>query len=260
MASLEETKSSLTAPTARRAAEDENRGHDGGRGVRSISVIIPTLNEATALPATLAALQDSEIDEIIVVDGGSDDETVVIARGAGARVEFASPGRGSQMNAGARFARGEILLFLHADTRPPERFDALIRTALRENPDAAAGAFALRIDAPGRAFRIIERAVAWRSKWRRAPYGDQAIFVPANTFVALGGFPDWPLLEDVEFLRRVRAAGEVVLVGEPVITSARRWRRRGVWRAMLLNQAILIAYRLGVSPQRLAKIRGLERG
>ena len=216
-----------------------------------ISVIIPTLNEADYLPQTLGSLRDAENLEVIVVDGGSNDGTTRIAERRGNRVLRSPPGRALQMNAGARAASGSILLFLHADTCLPPGFDSAVLAALRK-PGVVAGAFRLRIGAPGLSLRILEQAVNIRSRVLRMPYGDQGIFVHKTTFHELGGFPALPVMEDFEFVRRLRRRGGIRIASLPVITSGRRWQELGPWRTTWINQKVILGYCLGVSPERLA--------
>lgn len=216
-----------------------------------LSIIIPTWNEASTIERTLSPLMPVSGVEVLVADGGSEDATVEIAQGMGARVLKCRPGRGRQMNAAAAQARGETLLFLHADTRLPTDFqkhmwDILVQGAL-------AGAFPLRIDAQGALLRIVEWGANIRSRIRHMPYGDQALFLKAQTFYQLGGFPHWPLMEDYEFCRRLRRLGKIKLAPVPVTTSARRWERRGVIRTTLLNQFYIACYHAGLSPDRLAR-------
>jgi len=216
-----------------------------------ISVVIPALNEAGCLGDTLRPLEHAANVETIVVDAGSEDRTPQIAQSHGCRLLTTAPGRARQMNAGAAEADGSILLFLHADTRLPERFAQHVREALiRRN--VVAGAFRLRLDARGWPFRVIERVIDLRSVLRQMPYGDQAIFVTADRFYLAGGFPDLPIMEDFELVRRLRRRGRIAIVSEPVVTSARRWQALGPWRTTWLNQMVVLGYRLGVSPQRLA--------
>lgn len=217
-----------------------------------LSVIIPALNEAAQLGDTLAALRDADDVEVIVVDGGSRDETCEVAAGAGARVLAAPRGRARQMNIGAAAATGELLLFLHADTHLPAGFERAVReAAAREG--FVAGAFRLEIEGAGPSLRWVARMANLRSRWLRLPYGDQAIFLRRELFRVLGGFPEMPLMEDFELMRRLRRLGTIVLLPLAVQTSSRRWRKLGVWRTTLINQAIVLAYLLGVSPSRLAE-------
>lgn len=218
-----------------------------------LSVVIPTLNEEDAIASTLAAAQDARHVEIIVADGGSTDRTREIAQAAGAQVLEVPGGRAAQMNAGAAAATGGILLFLHADTRLPESYSALVRAAL-DKPGVAAGAFRFRLDASGRAYRIVERLVNWRSQVLDMPYGDQALFMKAGVFMALGGFPDLPIMEDFEMVRRLRRRGQLCIVHAAAVTSARRWECRGIMRTTILNQAMIAGYVLGVPPRALARL------
>ena len=151
-----------------------------------------------------------------------------------------------------------MLLFLHADTSLPVGFQARVYEILGHS-DVSAGAFQLHIAAPGRPFRWIERFVRLRSTILQLPYGDQAIFVKAETFRQLGGFPDCPIMEDYELVRKLRRIGRVDIARESVTTSARRWLANGVWRTTLMNQVCVVARRIGVSPERLAGWRG-QRG
>lgn len=219
-----------------------------------ISVIIPTLNEASYLPQALRSLRGAQDIETIVVDGGSDDgtaEIIEIAECENCRVLHSPPGRAKQQNAGAQAATGSHLLFLHADTRLPPHFDSAVRATLQE-PGVVAGAFRLSIDAPGRPFRIIEGAVNIRSRCLQLPYGDQGIFLSSATFHELGGFRDLPIMEDFEFMRRLRRRGRIRITSLAVHTSARRWQEVGIWRTTWINQKIILGYYLGISHDRLA--------
>lgn len=220
-----------------------------GPKISTISIIIPTLNEAKTLAATLAGLGRAGV-EVIVADGGSLDDTLDIALANGARVVSSQTGRAYQMNAGSRLARGEILLFLHADTKLPADFDQQVRATLAQ-PGTSAGAFRLAVDQPGRRFGLIVAGANLRSGWLQLPYGDQALFLAAELFHKLGGYAELPFLEDVELVRRLRRQGNILLTAGAAVTSARRWQRLGVWQTTLRNQAILLAYFLGASPRRL---------
>ncbi|MBE9038953.1 TIGR04283 family arsenosugar biosynthesis glycosyltransferase [aff. Roholtiella sp. LEGE 12411] len=215
-----------------------------------ISIIIPAINEAGNIKEAIATIELSKNIEVIVVDGGSQDDTVAIAQSLGVKVISSSPGRAAQMNAGAMAASGEILLFLHADTRLPTGFDAMIPTALQQ-PRTVAGAFNLRIDASLLSLRWVEWGVNWRSRFCQMPYGDQAIFVTKQIFQEIGGFPELPIMEDFELMRRLKNTGRIVIIPVPVITSPRRWLQKGVLKTTLLNQIVIIAYLLGVSPKRI---------
>lgn len=216
-----------------------------------ISIIIPVLNEANVIQQILNQVRSSAV-EIIVVDGGSRDETVEIVKSLGDRVIHSLPGRAYQMNAGARAASGEVLLFLHADTRLPDGFAELIHQTLAR-PKTIAGAFALKIDGRQAGLRWVEWGVKVRSRYFQMPYGDQALFLKADTFHHFGGFPELPIMEDFELVRRLRRKGKVAIAPASVLTSARRWEKLGVLRTTLLNQVIIAAYLLGVSPARIVR-------
>jgi uncharacterized protein len=231
-----------------------------------ISIIIPTLNEAATIGAILADLQPLPNVEIILVDGGSIDNTVKIAQASGVQVLTSPSGRARQMNLGAKAATGEILIFLHGDTVLPVGFEGMVRSALgggwRDGEMGSvgvpenlpiAGAFTLKIDDPLPSLRWIEWLVAWRSRWRQMPYGDQAIFLTAETFRQVGGFRDLPIMEDFELIRRLQRRGRIEILSAPVLTSARRWIKRGVWQTTLINQAIVFGYSIGISPARLVR-------
>lgn len=216
----------------------------------SIAVVIPTLDEAARIEACLAAVTaQREPAEIVVVDGGSADDTVRRAAAMHVRTLPAARGRGAQMNAGARATSGDILLFLHADTLLPPGGLAAVRRALAE-PAVVGGTFRLRFDQDSPVLRLY----AWctRFRWRLFHYGDQGIFVRRATFEALGGFREWPIMEDVDFLARLGAAGRTALLPLAITTSARRFARYGVVRQQLLNVVLLALHQLGVPPRWLA--------
>ncbi len=214
-----------------------------------ISIIIPTLNEESNIKAVINSIQSHNI-EIIVVDGGSEDKTLLIAKSLDVKVVVSSPGRANQMNTGAMVASGEILLFLHADTRLPIRFDEMVRRTLAK-PGIVAGAFALQIDAPDWGLRLVEFGVKWRSHLWQMPYGDQAIFLTKDVFQKVGNFPQIPIMEDFELMSKLKSLGKIYLLPTPVITSPRRWLKQGILQTTILNQIIVIAYLLGVSPNRI---------
>ena len=218
-----------------------------------ISIIIPTLNEEKNIAACLASTESPSPVERIVVDGESGDRTAEIARSCGAKVITSPRGRGRQMNAGARIATGEFLLFLHADTRLPPGYAGTVRTTL-SLPGVVAGAFEFRLDATSPSLRFIERVANWRSRRLQLPYGDQAIFVRSSPFEAAGGFPDTTIMEDYEFIMGLKKFGRIYTAPYPATTSARRWRKLGTWRATLLNEAVVVAYYLGVSPSGLLRL------
>ncbi len=218
----------------------------------TLSVIIPVLNEAASLEHTLAAVQTGSYLEVIVVDGGSQDQTVAIAQKWGAQVITTTPGRGHQMNVGATAARGDLLLFLHGDTRLPLGFDALARRILAQTGVVGA-AFMLKIEGQSPCLRLVEWGVKWRSRLFQLPYGDQAIFLKAATFKQIGGFAELPIMEDFVFIQALRRLGRVAIAPAAVLTSGRRWQKLGVLKVTLLNQLMIVGYRLGVSPVRLAR-------
>ncbi len=222
------------------------------RKTLSISIIIPALNESETLGRCLQRLVSVRDVEVIVADGGSTDSTIDTARAHGATTLHAAPGKASQMNAGAQKAQGDILLFLHADTELPQGFADRARDAL-SLPGIAAGAFRLAIDGNDFGLRIIERLVNFRAVFLQMPYGDQGIFMTAENFAAVGGFPDLPIMEDFELVRRLKRKGRIRILQMAAKTSARRWQRLGVMRTTLVNQAIILGYLLGVDPKRLAK-------
>jgi rSAM/selenodomain-associated transferase 2 len=189
----------------------------------------------------------------VVVDGGSTDATRAIAAAHGARVLVTGPGRARQMSAGARAAKGDVLVFLHADTRLGRQHLAAVEQALAE-PGIGFGSFAIELDRPGVAPRLIAAAANLRTRLDRTPYGDQAVFVRRAAFEQVGGFPDVPLLEDVLLARALRAAGAGYrfLRAPRVTTSARRWERDGMVARTLRNWATRGLFELGVSPRRLA--------
>jgi rSAM/selenodomain-associated transferase 2/rSAM/selenodomain-associated transferase 1 len=218
-----------------------------------ISVIIPTLNEGHHLVDTINSIGHENYTEIIVVDGGSSDDTVPIARQLGATVIDSSPPRSRQMNQGADSASKNILLFLHADTILPENFDRYIFGAL-EQSGVVAGAFKLCIDSPVPSLKFVECIANWRSRYLKMPYGDQAIFMFSNVFHQMGGFSNIPIMEDFELIRRFQKIGEVLTLPVPVITSPRRWLNHGVLKTTLINQMIVLLYFLGITPDTIFRL------
>jgi uncharacterized protein len=217
-----------------------------------LSVIIPTLNEAGNISISLARIPKTPFIEVIVADGGSQDGTPDLAASWGAKVLSSARGRACQMNTAAGEAKGEILLFLHADTRLPEGFtDQVCRILSR--PEVSAGAFQLKFDPPLPGLGIIERLANWRARAWQLPYGDQTLFLRAERFKALGGFSEIPIMEDVDLIRRLRSQGPVVIAPVSVMTSSRRWKNSGVLKTSLKNQLVLAAYFAGISPHRLAR-------
>jgi hypothetical protein len=217
-----------------------------------ISIIIPALNEEKNITQCLMCTQNASGVERIVVDGGSRDRTREIARSLGAKVIASPAGRGKQMNSGAQAAAGDLLLFLHADTLLPPGFADTVRYTIAL-PGVVAGAFEFRLDAASPLLRIIERGANWRSRHLQLPYGDQAIFTRSGLFREMGGFREMPIMEDFEFVRRLKKRGRVHTVPFPALTSARRWKELGTLRTTLINEAIVAAYYLGVSPARIRR-------
>ena len=223
-----------------------------GRPTSLISIIIPVLDEAEHIRATLTELRQTAGIEIIVADGGSRDGTCRLARSFGARVLTAPAGRARQMNAGAGLASGDILLFLHADTILPGGFGQQVRQALAR-PGVVGGAFKLSISGPGLGLRLIEWAANQRAVLGRVPYGDQAIFLSTAVFRAMGGFRELPIMEDFELVSRLRKQGRITILPVAVSTSARRWRRAGLLRTTFINQAVVLGYWCKICPGRLAR-------
>lgn len=216
-----------------------------------ISVIIPTLNEGVSITRLIAETRRIGVCEIIVVDGGSTDQTLVQAALAD-RVISSPRGRATQQNLGASASRGEVLLFLHADCRlPVGAFDA-IRAGL-DDARTVGGCFEQTIAAEGRPYRWLEWGNGLRVRWLRMAYGDQAIFIRKSVFEQLGGFPEVKLMEDVLLMKRLRHAGRFILLPDRITVSARRWQRHGLIRQTLRNWLLLTLALCGVSPNNLAR-------
>lgn len=219
--------------------------------LKSVSVIIPALNEAAHLVATLAAVNRGSPREVVVVDGGSTDATWDLAQAAGATVIRSAPGRARQMNAGAARATSSTLLFLHADTVLPERWPDAVVNILAQS-GAVAGAFAFRIAGqfPGRCW--VEWTTNLRSRRLQLPYGDQGLFLRRNVFEALGGFANLHIMEDLDIVLRLRKSGNLITTAQPAITSGRRWQKLGTIKTTIINQAAIAGFLLKVDPGRLA--------
>jgi rSAM/selenodomain-associated transferase 2 len=219
-------------------------------GVMDLSIIIPTFDEETCLPHALASLPTGA--EVIISDGQSRDRTTQIAEEHRARVVMGPRGRGAQMNRGAKAAAGDILLFLHADCElGPGALEAV--RAVLESPDVAGGSFRLRISGPSWSYRLVAFGSNLRAR-SGLPYGDQAIFVRRSVFDAIGGYPEIPIMEDVEFVRRIRRRGRLVAVAETVTTGTRHWDALGPLLTTLLNWITVSLYFCGVEPSRLYPI------
>ncbi len=217
-----------------------------------LSIVIPTLNEEKTILRVLDQLKDMKKGEVIVADGGSHDSTVELAKRWGAQVCRSNEGRGSQLNAGASKASGDIFLFLHADTQLPQGFAGHIRRLLL-TPEIIGGAFLVKLWPSSPLLTWIEKTINWRTKIFKLPYGDQAFFVRASVFRQMRGFAEIPLMEDVEFIRRLKKCGKMALISDPVITSSRLFLQRGILRTTLKNKIIFFGYILGVPPERLAR-------
>lgn len=232
------------------------------RSPPQVTVIIPTLNEASSLPKTLTTLRSHAVFpvRVIVVDAFSTDRTINIARRYHAQTLKVSGGRGAQLNAGASKSKSPYLLFLHADTLLPPRWDIAVRNALTP-VDVSIGAFKLGIEGEGWGKRVVEWGANIRSRWGGRPYGDQGLFVRRHTFEKDGGFRKVGLMEDYEWVTRLGKKGKIVIAqGNGVTTSARRWQVLGVWRTTFVNQIVILGWHLGVGEDRLRKFyRGVYR-
>lgn len=218
-----------------------------------LSIIVPCLNEADGIAATLGALAPMRARgaEVIVVDGGSRDSTVARAGPLADAVISAPRGRASQMNTGAARARGETLLFLHADTLLPDAADALIVDGLQRSRRGW-GRFDVAIAGRNPLLRVVAALMNVRSRMTGIATGDQAIFVTRSLFTAAGGYPDIPLMEDVALSGRLKNFGPPLCLRHRLTTSGRRWERNGVLRTVLLMWRLRLAYRLGADPRKLA--------
>lgn len=219
-----------------------------------LSIIMPVLNEASQLPARLARLESLCLRgvEWIIVDGGSDDDTVQIVRQSNARLALADRGRARQMNAGARVARADVLLFLHADTDlPPDADHLLIDGLARSN--RAWGRFDVNIIDGPRMLAVVGFMMNLRSRLSGIATGDQAIFVRRDVFERIGGFPDQALMEDIELSHRLKQISRPLCLRARVTTSGRRWATRGTLATILLMWRLRFAYWRGVAPEQLAE-------
>jgi len=217
-----------------------------------VSVIIPTFNESGVLDETLTRLKNHQPFEILIGDGGSEDETVAIARHLRIPVIPCPRGRAVQMNTAARQARGDLLLFLHADSQiTPAGYLQMIRVMSQNR--YAGGAFSLQIDSPLPALKRISRWANLRARYLNLVYGDQGIFVRPEIFRELGGFSPLPICEDLEFFRRLSKRSPVILLKEKALTSPRRWLAEGIGFTTLRNIAISSLFLIGFSPDTLSR-------
>jgi len=219
----------------------------------TVSVIVPTLNEQGVLAPTLERARQPGVQEIIVADGGSTDATLATAAHAADLVLAVPRGRALQMNAGAARARGDLLLFLHADTLVPEGF-ARVAAAACQDPAVIGGRFDVDLEPSSPLLRLTGELMNRRSRLTRISTGDQAIFIRREVFERLGGYADIPLMEDIDLSRRMKRAGRVTCLRQRVTTSARRWQKDGVVRTILLMWSLRALYFCGVSPARLQRV------
>ncbi len=222
-----------------------------------LSIVVPVLNEQSQINAAVEHIRAQSFDgayEIIVVDGDPNGGTIRVVRDEAVTCIAGSKGRGRQMNAGACVSRGDVLLFLHADTRLPPSALTNVRRVL-ESGKYVGGAFDLAIDSQRWILKYIAARANMRSRWNRIPYGDQAIFIRKDYFEKIGGFKDIPLMEDVDLMWRIRKDGrEIHILRDKATTSARRWEREGAICTTLKNQIIVMLYYLGVHPDKLARL------
>jgi rSAM/selenodomain-associated transferase 2 len=228
-----------------------------------ISVIIPVFHEQAKINETLEPLFAGRFDgiwEIIVVDGDPEGTTLKAICDDRVLKAASEKGRGKQMNQGALLASGEIVLFLHADTEIPPDGLARICSVMRQS-NYVGGSFDLGIRSHKLRFRLVERVASLRSRITRIPYGDQAIFLRREYFLRIGGFLEVPLMEDVELMRRIKhSGGKICILGQRVVTSARRWEAEGLLYCTLRNWMLMLFYLCGVSPERLARFYNDRRG
>ena len=220
----------------------------------SLSIVVPALNEAESIAATLLALAPAQRRgaEVVLVDGGSQDATVEVALGIADKVLTAVRGRATQLNAGAAAASGRILFFLHADCKPPEDFDRHVLDAVAGRA-LAWGRFDVQIASAFPALRLVSAMMNLRSRYTGIATGDQGIFATRALFECVGGFPVQPLMEDIAFSRAAKRVGAPVCLRGRIATSGRRWERRGVARTILLMWQLRLAYFFGADPHDLAR-------
>lgn len=218
----------------------------------ALCIVIPVLDEAGTLAARLHALKAfrQRGARVVVVDGGSQDDTLAIARAHADLALLAPRGRAAQMNAGATACPADVLLFLHADTALPDNADMLVRRATLG--PFFWGHFDVRIDSPRPLLRLVSWMMNLRSRWTGIATGDQALFVRHDLFRQIGGFPELPLMEDIAISRALKQHGRPACLQERVTTSARRWERHGVWRTIFLMWRLRAAYFFGADPRQLA--------
>lgn len=221
----------------------------------TLSIIIPTLNEAAGIERLLRALAHARTNgtELIVVDGGSEDETLAIAEPLADQVLRAPRGRAIQMNAGATLARSEVLVFLHADSTLPENADILVREEVSRTKKNW-GRFDIKIDSSHPLLRLVAIMINLRTRLTGIATGDQAIFVMRTTFQSINGYPEIPLMEDIALSKTLRAKSRPISIAQKVTTSARRWEARGILRTVFLMWRLRLAYFMGSDPQDLLRL------
>lgn len=222
----------------------------------AISIVMPVLNEGGTINRVIARLRGLALNgraEIIVVDGDPQGGTVGVIEDRSIRTVTAEQGRGRQMNRGAAVAAGAILLFLHADTLPPDDFLTLIRAAL-DDQRIVGGAFDLGFDTKRRSFKVTELYVSLRTRLTKVPFGDQAIFIRRDYFKELGGYKDIPIMEDADLMKRIRKRGDrIAIIPRKVMTSPRRYEREGLLYCTARNVLLQLLYAFGVAPENLAR-------
>jgi len=219
----------------------------------SIAIIIPVFNEAAVLPELTERLQAVGADELIFVDGGSCDESRRLLEYSGVRWLQSEPGRATQMNAGAEGCISDILFFIHADTIIGYSNISVVRETMKDD-SYVGGRFDVRLSGNNIAFRMIEWLINMRSRLTGISTGDQCQFVRRSVFEQMGGFPEQPLMEDIEFSRRLKRQGRIACLNETVITSSRRWEQHGIVATVWLMWKLRFLYRFGVSPEKLAQM------
>ena len=216
-----------------------------------LAIVVPVLNEAANIPALCAHLQNiAPIAEVVLVDGGSTDDTARLARACGMMVVLAPRGRARQMNAGAKATTAPHLLFLHADTQLPEQALSCVQDALQHH---TWGRFDVHIQGQAKMLRVVATLMNWRSRLTGIATGDQAMFMTRAAFEQLNGFPDQPLMEDIEMSAALKRISPPVCLRQRVSTSGRRWEQRGVWRTIFLMWRLRLAYWLGAPAESLAR-------
>jgi len=224
-----------------------------------LSIIIPVLNEEYNLPQCLRAIPHNPNIEVIVIDGGSSDRSIQIAKHYGCTTETILGGKAKQLQKGAQKAQGNTLLFLHGDCLLPKNFDVVIEQTLHQQ-NVCCGAFSLAINEKGFKYTLVSWGANFRSRWSNLPYGDQGLFMRKSTYQKIGGFPSIPIMEDYVFIRNIAQLGAIMTCPEKIITSARRWKNMGVFRTTMINQAIIIGYKIGIHPENLYRLYNRLKG